>query len=157
MLPEPYPPSVATGSTSVLRERRNYTHPSVIPPINTRQDRDERLHIGRIGQRSSSKIPLNRVVGILRRTLLGAMQSDPGHLRQVVHREKFQSCVRIVFFILNPTSVGGARLRVGVLLMSKRAVKPTVTLAGIPVEIASIPWGGITTPSRSGFGCGEGR
>jgi hypothetical protein len=156
VLPEPYPPSVIE-STSILRERWNHTHPRVIPSVNTRQNRDERLHISRVIQGSSSKISFDQVVGILRRALLGAMQSDPGHLCQVVHREKFQSCVRSVFIFYSTGNASAARLRVGVLLMSKCAVKPAVALTGIPIEVANVSRSRVTTPSRPSSGCGRSR
>jgi len=134
----------------------NYTHPKVIPSVDARQNRDERLHISRIVQGSSSKISFDRIVGILRVTLLGAVESNPGHLCQVVRREKFQSCVRSVFFIFNSAgNVGVVRLWFGVLLMSKGTVEPAVALTGIPVEVAKGSRCGVTAPSRPCSGCGR--
>ena len=152
----PYRPSAA-GSASILCERWNRMHPRVIPSVNARQNRDEWSHVVGAVQGSSSNILLDQVVGVLRRTLLNTVQSNPGHLCQVVHRKKLQSRIRSALFIFNPANVYVAGLRVGALLMSKRAIKPTLALTGIPVKSTNTPWGGVTAPSQPGSGRGKGR
>ena len=90
-------------------------------------------------QGSSNLISFDQVVGILWCTLLSGVQSDPSHLCQVVHHEKFQSCVCNIFPIFGSISnISIARLWIGVLLMTKCTIKPLVALTGIPIEVADV-------------------
>ena len=75
-------------------------------------------------------------MSILRCALLRAVQSNPRHLREVVHCEKLQGRVRSIFLVLD--SSGGAsdaRLWVGIPLVFEGTVKASIALTGIPVEV----------------------
>ena len=105
--------------------------------VDARQNRGKRLHISRAIQRSSSKISLDRVMGILRRALLRVVQSNPRHLREVVHCEKLQGRVRSLFLVLDLSDgVGDARLWVGIPFVFEGTVSASIALSGIPVEVA---------------------
>ena len=104
--------------------------------VDARQNRGKRLHISRAVQRSSSKISLDRVMGILRRALLSVVQSNPRHLREVVHYEKLQGRVRSIFLVLDLSGgVGEARSWVGIPLVFEGTVKASIALSGIPIEV----------------------
>ena len=156
MLPERCPLS-AIASAFIRCKEQNCTHPGGVSTINARQNRGEGLYVRWIAQGPSPEISFNRVMGVLRRTLLRAGQPDPGHLCQIFHSEKSQSCVHIVFLI--PSTVGSADTAgfpIGVLLVSECAVEPAVTLTGIPIEVTSVfrRWvpGSCGAGSRSGKG-----
>ena len=76
-------------------------------------------------------------MSILRRALLRAVQSNPRHLREVVHCEKLQGRVRSIFLVLDLSGgVGDARPWVGIPLVFEGTVRASIALTGIPVEVA---------------------
>lgn len=147
---------LTTRSVSIQRGRRNRTHPIMIPSVDTRQNRGEGPHCRRVLQGPSSEISFDGIMGVFRSALLSTVQSNAGHLCQIVHGEKFQSRICSIFNFHSTSCVSISRLWFGVLLVSEGAVKPPVALSGIPIEVADISWRGVAGSSWSSPGCSRG-